>query len=694
LAVAEELNESGQTALASIRRRVHDAYESLAPGPDRPALALVQPLRAPALEAPPRNAPAVQAPPPRPRPRPRAADPFQALVEDGTITRDQLAAARAVQARAGGQLTAILTSSAGVDAEALARGIAAWTGLGYVPLGQVEVDPVLAATVDEQAALRHLFLPMAREHGETWVAIADPFDARLGAVIREQVPGRVRLMIATAADIYELLNWTHGPAIASRAAMGLAEARPEECASVVMTRPQKLVGVIALVLLAFFLGYAPVGTVVIVNGVAAIFYEASALFRLRLITLAGDRERTPPISIEQVAGLDERELPIYTILVPLYREAAVVGRVGRSISKLDYPAHKLDVLMICEEDDEETIAAVRALRLGSHVRLIVVPDSKPKTKPKACNYALAHARGEMAVIFDAEDAPEPDQLKRVLLTLRDAPREVVCVQAKLDYGNADQNVLTRWFTAEYAMWFDLILPGLEEFDAPIPLGGTSNHFRTEVLRELGGWDPFNVTEDADLGVRLYKHGYKTMIVESTTFEEANSRLGNWIRQRSRWVKGHMQTWLVHSRHPIRTRRELGWRGWIAFQLTIGGSFFAALMNPIYWALIVVWFVTTAGVLRSIFPSVVYYGASANLLLWNFAFVYAAAAGVARRGYYGLVRAALYSPIYWALISVAAWKGALQLITKPFYWEKTVHGLDRQDEPAQEPTAQAEPGSGR
>jgi cellulose synthase/poly-beta-1,6-N-acetylglucosamine synthase-like glycosyltransferase len=234
------------------------------------------------------------------------------------------------------------------------------------------------------------------------------------------------------------------------------------------------------------------------------------------------------------------------------------------------------------------------------------------------------------------------------------------------------------------MWFDLILPGLEQVDAPVPLGGTSNHFRMAVLRELGGWDPFNVTEDADLGVRLHKRGYRTLNVDSTTLEEANSELGNWIRQRSRWMKGHLQTWLVHNRHPRRTLAELGWRPYLAFQLLIGMGVLGALLNPVYWTLILVWAATQSGIIRQEFPPVLDYFAALNLLTWNFVFIYAAAAGVARRRAWSLVLYAFISPLYWALMSWATWKGALQLVTRPFFWEKTVHGLD-----AAEPTP-AEP----
>jgi cellulose synthase/poly-beta-1,6-N-acetylglucosamine synthase-like glycosyltransferase len=268
----------------------------------------------------------------------------------------------------------------------------------------------------------------------------------------------------------------------------------------------------------------------------------------------------------------------------------------------------------------------------------------------------------------------------VIASLRNAnDPSIVCVQARLNYYNPNQNLLTRWFTTEYSMWFDLFLPGLDASDVPIPLGGTSNHFIREKLEELGGWDPFNVTEDADLGVRLYRHGYRVAVVDSTTYEEANSEVRNWVRQRSRWVKGYIQTWLVQMRHPFKLIRAIGPRRWLSFQVVVGGTFLVFLLNPIFWTLTSLWTLTEAGVLRQIFPGVVYYAGGFALYLGNFLFAYVTAAGAAYRGYNHLVKYALLVPLYWALMSVAAWKGLIQLVRKPFYWEKTEHGLHLKEE---------------
>ena len=236
---------------------------------------------------------------------------------------------------------------------------------------------------------------------------------------------------------------------------------------------------------------------------------------------------------------------------------------------------------------------------------MVVPDSQPKTKPKACNYGLQLATGAFCVIFDAEDRPDPDQLKKAVIAFSQVANNVVCVQAKLNHFNQDQNMLTAWFANEYSMHFELILPAMGAAESPIPLGGTSNHFITSKLRELGAWDPFNVTEDADLGIRLHREGYRTAMIDSTTLEEANSQVPNWIRQRSRWNKGYIQTWLVHMRHPFALLSQTGFRGFMSFNLTMGSAF-VLLLNPIFWGLTTLYVLTQAGFIQQLFPGIVFY----------------------------------------------------------------------------------------
>jgi cellulose synthase/poly-beta-1,6-N-acetylglucosamine synthase-like glycosyltransferase len=449
-------------------------------------------------------------------------------------------------------------------------------------------------------------------------------------------------------------------------------------------RWQKLVLMVMTVAVVVSLIERPLATLVVVNTAGVFGYLVIVAFRFytvlwgeRLSGQAPARTSGGPNEPRFMGG-DHADLPVYTILCPLYREANTVGQFLQGMAKLDYPFDKLDIRLLLEEDDLETQAAARAARerLGNctEVQLIIVPNAPPKTKPKACNYGLQGARGEYVVIFDAEDIPEPDQLKKALAAFRRLPNDTGCVQAKLNYFNPTQNLLTRFFTAEYSMWFDLFLPGLFAVGSPIPLGGTSNHFKKEHLLALGGWDPFNVTEDADLGIRLARGGCRTAIIDSTTWEEANSRIGNWIRQRSRWIKGYMQVWLVGMRRPVSLLRALGpWR-FFCFHAVVGGTPFLLLLNPVYWGLALVWAITAWGVVPQLFPQPVLAVSLMTGLLGNLMLIYLAIYGLLKREHYSFVSLMFLSPLYWVLQSIAAWKALYQLLAKPHYWEKTAHSL--------------------
>jgi cellulose synthase/poly-beta-1,6-N-acetylglucosamine synthase-like glycosyltransferase len=420
---------------------------------------------------------------------------------------------------------------------------------------------------------------------------------------------------------------------------------------------------------------APLPTAIALTALVTAAYLASTIFKATLLAWALGPEHTGQvIDAAEVAALDPSTLPTYTILVPLYHEGKMVSRLVGGLGRLAFPTEKLDVKLLLETDDDETIEAVRVVNLPSWVEPVIVPPGYPKTKPRACNYGLAAARGEYLVIYDAEDQPDPDQLKKAVVAFRRVPDDVVCIQAKLNYYNPRQNVLTRLFAVEYATCFDLFLPGLNATGSPVPLGGTSNHFRTSALRTLAGWDAWNVTEDCDLGTRLYAAGMSVDILDSTTLEEANSRTGNWIRQRSRWIKGYIQTYWVHTRRASKLVQEFGWARFAAFQLFVGGSVLTLLLNPILWLLTAAYFLTRYHAIEPVFPAPVYYAGLLNLIFGNFLFVYVNLFGPIQRGDYGLAKFGLLMPYYWVLMSIAAWKGALQLLTRPHFWEKTQHGL--------------------
>jgi glycosyltransferase XagB len=440
----------------------------------------------------------------------------------------------------------------------------------------------------------------------------------------------------------------------------------------VLSRGQKVAIVLGPLALAFGLVEAPVITLIAVTALLMVLYIACNSLKVFLI----NRALNDPCRVT-VDGVEDRipddELPIYTILLPVYREAGMLDQLVQGIRALDYPENHLDVKLLLEEDDLETRAAAAGMDLPDCFDVLVVPAVGPTGKPRACNHGLAKARGEFLVIYDAEDRPEGDQIRKSVLAFKEAAPDVVCLQAQLNYFNRTRNLLTRWFTAEYSVWFDQLLPGLQAMNVVIPLGGTSNHFITARLREIGGWNAFNVTEDADLGVRILLRGWKTAILNTTTYEEATSRYPNWIRQRSRWVKGYMQTYLYHMRHPFRLAGQMNPKAFVAFQLFFGAGTLCLLLNPLFWALTILWFGTHLHLIQSIFPAPVLYLGLIGLFLGNAACVLSMVSGCFGRRNYEDVKYALLVPIYWVLMSVAAWKALVQLCYKPMYWEKTTHG---------------------
>ena len=344
-----------------------------------------------------------------------------------------------------------------------------------------------------------------------------------------------------------------------------------------------------------------------------------------------------------------------------------------------------------EGDDRDTWEALRALNLVEPFEIIVAPEAGPQTKPKALNAALPFVKGTFTVVYDAEDRPEPDQLRKAVAMFEASPKDIACVQARLTIDNTDDGWLARMFTAEYAAQFDLFLPGLARMGLPLPLGGSSNHFRTDVLRHVGAWDSYNVTEDADLGMRLARFGYRSVVIDSTTYEEAPFRFGPWTRQRTRWFKGWMQTWLVHMRRPVRLLQQLGLKGFVTFQLVVGGNVLAALIHPIFVAM----FVTALMTGKPLFgvngiPEELTWAFMATLFAGYLVTVIVSVRGLARRVLLPVAWSLGGVIFHWLLLSLAAWRAVFQLIADPHRWEKTEHGLARSSRLARMKSAAADP----
>ncbi len=428
------------------------------------------------------------------------------------------------------------------------------------------------------------------------------------------------------------------------------------------------------VLIALFTGaiwYSPSKTVIAVNILVTVFFLMTIVLRLWLFWISLSipfkeeqswTEKLPPIEA----------FPVISILLPLRDEAECLVPLVHAINALDYPEEKKDIKLILEADDLSTRGEAKRLGLDRRWDVIVVAPGEPRTKPKACDVALERVRGSITVIYDAEDQPEADQLQKAVAAFHCAPDDIAAFQARLNYFNAEENLITRLFALEYALWFDSFLPALAHLRLPIPLGGTSTFIRTDLLRSLGAWDPFNVTEDADLGMRIAANGYRTGILHSTTFEEANCRLGNWLRQRSRWIKGFIQTGLVHLRHPDQFVTHAGIAGLISTALFVGGNVISALINPFLWIIFGLWHLTGSEVIASVFPGPLLTLNLFALLFGNLFFIYLAMAAPLKRGWVHLAPWGVFMPLYWLWTSFAAFRAVGQLIRKPHFWEKTDH----------------------
>jgi cellulose synthase/poly-beta-1,6-N-acetylglucosamine synthase-like glycosyltransferase len=642
-------------------------------------------------------------------------------------------------------------------------------GLQYIPKTMLKSD--LAPTMPYNILKDNLLLPLSVSKGKVRVATANPFNSDFFNLLASLFAAELEVSVASTDAVEEAVEKAYGKIHEYRALKELYYRSPDESAYKVLYPWQKtlILGVAIALTVLFILNY-PLSFIVLFSLINLAYFCVNPV--KFYIAFKGFRRsrKAVHVSDEEVKNLDEKNLPVYTILVPLYRESKALRRILRNIYNLDYPKEKLDVKILMEEKDDETLGEARRLGLfgnpetilappglfekvtvdvknlppstrildanGSLIGTVeevipaedpsetllkaktrsggvfeiplgfvekvqdvvllrdsidkliwkykeflkvfdpvIVPEADIKTKPRACNYGLLRARGEYCVIYDAEDDPEPDQLKKAVVAFSRTPTDVICLQSKLNYYNPKENLLTRWFSLEYSFWYDYYLEGLDQVDGVIPLGGTSNHFRTRQLKELGGWDPYNMTEDADLGVRISRRRKKTAMLNSYTFEEANSRLKSWIRQRSRWNKGYIQTYLVHMRHPRRLLKDLGWKKFLLFQLTFGGNIYLPLINPLLWA-VTVSTLLIPGLFQFLFFHPIDYICMINLLIGNLVYIGLHTGPIILKKNYTSIPLAITIPIYWVLISVGCWRGALQLIKKPFYWEKTEHGISK------------------
>lgn len=531
----------------------------------------------------------------------------------------------------------------------------------------------LVQRVGAETCLSHLFVPLRLEDdGSITVLVADPYSQHPEHALAAAFGAhRINKVIGTDLDVARLVVALRKDDLLHRAIDSLAETAPSLSSTSVLGSLQRgsILGILTLVIgsALLFPATAGMGLIILLNGV---FFGLAV--SILTFVLAGLRFRLTKAARPPRPDPHRQDWPTYTVLVPMYREPPqVIAQLIRNLDRMDYPKDQLDVILLLEEDDEVTVRSCKEVRPPAYMRLVTVPPSLPRTKPKALNWGLLFARGKYVTVYDAEDAPEPDQLK---LAVEQFERngQLACVQAALNFYNTGANLLTRFFALEYCMWFDNVIPGLRSLGMAFPLGGTSNHLVTRALKEVGGWDPFNVTEDADLGFRLQRMSHHVEFLPSTTYEEASSRLTQWLRQRSRWVKGYMTTWLVHGRNPIGLLREVGPKAWLSFNILIGGTS-VAFLSYLPLSSLSLLSIFRPDLVDPLFPGWARLPELAVWILGILAATTASALGAAIRRWWHLLWVAPLIPFYWVLHSMAAWWALYELIFKPFYWQRTPHG---------------------
>lgn len=586
------------------------------------------------------------------------------LLHAGVVAPDEMLTALSHQGREAGRLPDVLRAR-GLVVERDLLGVDARNyGIRLVDLDTALPDPRLIDAVGVQDCLRHGLVPWQKAGDVTIVATSRPEEFHRLRPMLEARLGPVAAGIAAPRAILAAVHARRGDLLARAAETRVSDA--ESCRS--WRRLHQAPGaVLVIAALLASLALAP-----LVTGLAALGFALVTLAALVVLKIAATIAalRAPAPGPNPASDAIQ---PIVSIIVALYREADIAPRLVRRLARLDYPVDLLDVILVVEAEDSVTLDALAHAELPPWMRVVIVPEGQVKTKPRALNHALDHARGAIIGVYDAEDAPEPDQLLKVVERFQRSGPEVACLQGMLDYFNPRTNWLSRCFTIEYAGWFRLVLPGLARLGLVVPLGGTTLFFRRDVLDRLGAWDAHNVTEDADLGIRLARHGYRTELIDTVTFEEANCRALPWIKQRSRWIKGYIMTWAVHMRSPRLLWRQLGPKGFFGFQVLFLGTIAQFLLAPLLWSFMLLPF----GIDHPLYAALPLWGIWALALtffLSEAANVVIGALGLGRTKHGLSLLWVLTLKVYYPLASLAAYKGLAELATRPFFWDKTTHGL--------------------
>jgi cellulose synthase/poly-beta-1,6-N-acetylglucosamine synthase-like glycosyltransferase len=521
------------------------------------------------------------------------------------------------------------------------------------------------------------FLPISRSSNNTVSIITSNISTELFDLL-SRLYKSYKVTIASPDDLAWLLRKRFQNRDLHNSSNQLHENTPQASAKVVISKRAAIISFLAIVSLMFI---ADAKTFIIIGITTLLLCH---FLKTYLVFSSLEFSYEFVMDLSDLNNLEEDTLPLYSIIVALYKEKEIIPQLIKSLSQLDYPQEKLDIKLVIEEDDQDTLEAIRSQQPPQNMDIIIVPSvvgiNVVKTKPRACNYALPYCTGEYIALYDAEDVPDKMQLKKAVSQFRNAETDISCLQAKLNFYNADQNLLTKMFDMEYRIWFKLFLPGLHLLQSPIPLGGTSNHFKKDVLEKLGGWDAYNVTEDADLGIRMFLDGYKVGLLDSDTPEECPSTFGSWIKQRSRWIKGHLITFLVHTRNPVKLLQRLGFKNFLVLVLFIFFPILSFLFYPILWGIYIADFlgVDAFGIDTLIFSPEIKDALMVALLVPNVIYVLLAMVISIKDKRYSDIPFTLLQPLYWLIHSVAAYYAVYEAIRRPHHWNKTAHGVSFYD----------------
>jgi glycosyltransferase XagB len=585
------------------------------------------------------------------------------LLRDGVVSAEDLVRVLSVQGKEAGRLPDALRARGLLAERDLVRVSARCWGLNVIDPAHPLPDPRLIDAVGATDCLRFGLVPWQRVGDATIVALSRPEEFHEIQAMLEARLGPISLGIASADAVENAILSRRGAQLAHAAENRVGAA--ESCRGWMLFHesPAWIAGACAVAAL-FYAAPAATGLGLLAFAILSLVM----IILLKLFATYAALTAPPPAPARVTAAI----LPTVSIIVALFREGDIAARLVRRLARLDYPPELLDVILAVEAEDHLTREALAKAELPAWMRIVVVPAGQVKTKPRALNHALEYCRGAIIGVYDAEDAPSPDQIRQVVARFQNSGPDVACLQGVLDFYNPCTNWLSRCFTIEYATWFRLVLPGIARMGLVVPLGGTTLFFRRSVLESLGGWDAHNVTEDADLGIRLARHGYRTELVDTVTEEEANCRPLHWIKQRSRWIKGYMMTWAVHMRDPRLLWQQLGAKGFIGFQVMFLGTIAQFLLAPLLWSFMLVPF----GFDHPLFQLLPAWGVAALLITFAFSELVNIAMGIfaLRRTRHELTP--LWVPtmkLYFPLASMAAYKALFELATRPFYWDKTSHG---------------------